>query len=118
MPEERRQARLQAWVERELRALLQTDDVAILRAYVMGLVRGIGFSSAAAVSRATATTAVNGRIAVAADRRGGDTAAAASSGRGTEHRDAAAALRPFLQEHAEHFWHELRLVPCLYAKHP
>ena len=43
MSEERRDARLSAWVDRELRALLQTDDVAIVRAYVMGLVRGIGF---------------------------------------------------------------------------
>ena len=43
MPEQRRQHRLEAWVDRELRALLQTDDVAIVRAYVMGLVRGIGF---------------------------------------------------------------------------
>ena len=43
MPEERKQHRLDAWVDRELRALLQTDDVAIVRAYVMGLVRGIGF---------------------------------------------------------------------------
>lgn len=30
-------------MDRELRALLQTDDVAIVRAYVIGLVRGIGF---------------------------------------------------------------------------
>jgi hypothetical protein len=82
MPEERRQQRLQAWVERELRSLLQTDDVAIVRAYVMGLVCGIGFAG-----RAT-----NG------------------GGRGSEHHDAAAALRPFLQEHAEHFWHELRCL--------
>lgn len=44
MSEERRAARLSAWVDRELRALLQTDDVAIVRAYVIGLVRGIGFS--------------------------------------------------------------------------
>jgi hypothetical protein len=34
----------------------------------------------------------------------------AGSGRGGEHTDAVAALRPFLQEHAEHFWHELRCV--------
>ena len=40
-----KQHRLEAWVDRELRALLQTDDVAIVRAYVMGLVRGIGFAS-------------------------------------------------------------------------
>lgn len=45
MPEERKQHRMEAWVDRELRALLQTDDVAIVRAYVMGLVRGIGFAS-------------------------------------------------------------------------
>ncbi len=45
MPEERKQHRLEAWVDRELRALLQTDDVAIVRAYVMSLVRGIGFAS-------------------------------------------------------------------------
>lgn len=44
MPEDRKQHRLEAWVDRELRALLQTDDVAIVRAYVMGLVRGIGFA--------------------------------------------------------------------------
>ena len=44
MSEDRRAARLSAWVDRELRSLLQTDDVAIVRAYVMGLVRGIGFA--------------------------------------------------------------------------
>ena len=43
-PVMRKQHRLEAWVDRELRALLQTDDVAIVRAYVMGLVRGIGFA--------------------------------------------------------------------------
>lgn len=45
IPEERKQQRVEAWVDRELRALLQTDDIAIVRAYVMGLVRGIGFAA-------------------------------------------------------------------------
>ncbi|KAK9907273.1 hypothetical protein WJX75_000407 [Coccomyxa subellipsoidea] len=97
MSEERRAARLSAWVDRELRALLQTDDVAIVRAYVIGLVRGIGFP-----------------------RSGGDAVArsalpqgTAGSGRGGEHTDAVAALRPFLQEHAEHFWHELRCFAAI-----
>ena len=45
IPEERKQQRMEAWVDRELRALLQTDDIAIVRAYVMGLVRGIGFAA-------------------------------------------------------------------------
>ena len=53
MSEERRQQRLQAWVDRELRALLQSEDTAIVRAYVMGLVRGIGFSAASS-SRSSA----------------------------------------------------------------
>ena len=45
IPEERKQQRVEAWVDRELRALLQTNDIAIVRAYVMGLVRGIGFAA-------------------------------------------------------------------------
>ncbi|CAL5223157.1 g5626 [Coccomyxa viridis] len=85
MPEERKQHRLDAWVDRELRALLQTDDVAIVRAYVMGLVRGIGF-------------------VVHQDGAEGSGEQAASSAR----TDATAALKPFLHEHAAHFWHELR----------
>ena len=46
MSDERRGARLQAWIDRELRALLRSDDTAIVRAYVMGLVRGFGFPAA------------------------------------------------------------------------
>ncbi len=38
-----------------------------------------------------------------------DGAAAVGSRR---EQDAVAALRPFLQEHAEHFWHELRCAAC------
>lgn len=117
MPEERQHQRLQAWIERELRSLLQTNDVAIVRAYVMGLVRGIGFSSSAAAAHdpAAAGPAASNAASQAHSRASAaDTAAAASAGgsgaawRGTEHQDAAAALRPFLLELAEHFWHELR----------
>jgi hypothetical protein len=46
MGAERRAQRLQAWADRELRALLQSEDTAIVRAYVMGLVRGAGFPAA------------------------------------------------------------------------
>ncbi|EIE26155.1 hypothetical protein COCSUDRAFT_40298 [Coccomyxa subellipsoidea C-169] len=92
MSEDRRAARLSAWVDRELRSLLQTDDVAIVRAYVMGLVRGIGFARSG-----------DGTEPPARQPQG-----AVGSGRGGEQTDAVAALRPFLQEHAEHFWHELR----------
>ena len=60
MSEERRQQRLQAWVDRELRALLQSEDTAIVRAYVMGLVRGIGFSAASS-SRGSAGQVLLGR---------------------------------------------------------
>ncbi|BDA50857.1 probable E3 ubiquitin-protein ligase IE61 at N-terminal half [Coccomyxa sp. Obi] len=95
MSEERRDARLSAWVDRELRALLQTDDVAIVRAYVMGLVRGIGFPRPSGGDGPPAHG-----IGPPPDNN--------NSGRGGEHRDAVAALRPFLQEHAGHFWHELR----------
>lgn len=61
MSEERREARLSAWVDRELRAVLQADDVAIVRAYVMGLVRGVGFSAAS--GRASAGNAPGGTAA-------------------------------------------------------
>jgi hypothetical protein len=37
-----RERRLTEWIERELRALLQTDDVTILRGFVMGLVAAYG----------------------------------------------------------------------------
>ncbi|CAL8462766.1 g2299 [Coccomyxa elongata] len=99
MSEERRDARLSAWVDRELRALLQTDDVAIVRAYVMGLVRGIGFPRPGGGDGPPS----HGSGPSAAPPPDGSI-----TGRGGEHRDAVAALRPFLQEHAEHFWHELR----------
>ena len=61
MSEERRQQRLQAWVDRELRALLQSEDTAIVRAYVMGLVRGIGFSTASS-SRSSASQVLYGGV--------------------------------------------------------
>ena len=140
MPEERKQHRLEAWVDRELRALLQTDDVAIVRAYVMGLVRGIGFASQQVdcmlpmyvchialhmqwlflQQRPTAGVMEGQPISedcICLMQSSADKAAACAQaagealreeGTGNARTDAAAALKPFLHEHAAQFWHELR----------
>ena len=135
MSAERRAQRLQTWADRELRALLQSEDTAIVRAYVMGLARGIGFSAASPLgSHGSAPQArrhacdPSGTDPMTPDHwlscealagpwmlmlrqawwvgiAQADGASGASSRR---EQDAVAALRPFLQEHAEHFWHELR----------
>ena len=134
MPEERKQHRLEAWVDRELRALLQTDDVAIVRAYVMGLVRGIGFASqqvdcmhdsqcmsvtlpctcsgypfSRCHGRSTYQRGLCLSHAIKAAACAQDAGEALrDEGTGNARTDAAAALKPFLHEHAAQFWHELR----------
>jgi hypothetical protein len=70
--------RLGEWLTRELRALLLEEDVAIVSAFVLGLVRSYGLP--------------------------GGAAAAAGGGRQAA---APPLLRPFLFDHAEQFWHEL-----------
>ena len=152
IPEERKQQRVEAWVDRELRALLQTDDIAIVRAYVMGLVRGIGFAArqVCCTVRTLHTCHLLQGLPFARGRwyrtpsfvrkrpswhlkwdasasshswfwfvtgRSSERwfllwqeGAEGSAGRaaGSARTDATAALKPFLHEHAAHFWHELR----------
>lgn len=73
------QKRLEAWVERELRAVLRHGDVSLLRSFVMGLALSAGLCG----------------------RTGGNPDPAAEE-------EAVHTLQPFLQAHARHFWHELR----------
>jgi hypothetical protein len=124
-----RERRLTEWIERELRALLQTDDVTILRGFVMGLVAAYGieplqhsggdggsgsgasYSSQAAARRAVAlaSSRAAGMVAAAAARRdGGADAPGGGTGGGALGSSPEEALRPFLYEHSAHFWHELR----------
>ncbi|KAK9855151.1 hypothetical protein WJX84_001842 [Apatococcus fuscideae] len=83
-----------AWVERELAALLHTSDTTIVTAFVLGLVSS---------HRAT-QTGVPGQAQRlwSSARRPQDGAHAWNDARVVE------ALQPFLQEHSERFWHELR----------
>ena len=78
------QRRIEEWVQRELRAVLQIEDVSLLRSFVMGL-------------------AVSARLAAAwTPPRSGQPVNEAA------HAEAVRALQPFLNAEAAQFWHELR----------
>ena len=72
------QARLQAWAERELRAVLQIEDVSLLTSLVMGI--ALSYKAMARLSE---------QLPGSNDR-------------------AVRALEPYLGRDAKHFWHELR----------
>ncbi|KAL4437117.1 hypothetical protein ABPG75_004256 [Micractinium tetrahymenae] len=149
-----RERRLTEWIDRELQALLQTDDTTIVRGFVMGLLvayglepfgsdqqatsgqpsSNVGGASSAAAAAATASRRAAEMVAAAQRGRGiagvaggagsgagasrpgsSGGAAGASGGSGVGFVGGSAlssspqdALQPFLHEHAEHFWHELR----------
>ena len=101
------------------------QDVNVVRAFVMGLIASYGFSEGgkAAGSQADQVAsqpgAINGTLSLSSDRRRRqETAGGASqSGDGASgpqlRPGPVEALRPFLMEHAERFWHELRCGCCL-----
>jgi hypothetical protein len=93
---------LHEWVDRELRALLQEEDVAIVRAFVVGLVRSFGVQQDWSIAAAAGAGASDGAQQCAAGQQRGQPQASTP----------AAALQPFLFDHSEHFWHELRMF-CL-----
>jgi len=98
------------------------QDVNIVRALVMGLIASSGFSEAAKADTAepaqpsSRTAGVNGQLSVRSDRRPavGESSHVASSssavadGARRRRMGPVEALQPFLMEHAERFWHELR----------
>ena len=99
----------------------RTQDVNIVRALVMGLIASYGFSDAAKVDTleqaqpSSRTAGVNGQLSVRSDRRprlgeGSSVASSSATAAGGQQRRAGPveALQPFLMEHAERFWHELR----------
>jgi hypothetical protein len=81
---------LEVWATRELRGLLLEEDVGVLVAFIMALLRSFGVAHSPPAD---------------ADQ-GGD--AGASSGTARAMGSPVAALREFLFDHAPHFWHELR----------
>ena len=78
-----RSCRLQDWVNRELQALLDQEDVSIVRSVIMSLAAAHGL-----------------------DRHHGQQQQ--STGRAGQEEGAIAALQPFLHDRAAHFWHELK----------
>ena len=105
------------------------QDINIVRALVIGLIASYGFTEAAKAQTAQPAqpsshiAGVNGQLSVRSDHRariGGSGRAASGSAvaAGGQQRRAGPveALQPFLMEHAERFWHELRCVClCLYT---
>lgn len=77
-----RARRLQDWANRELQALLDQQDVSIVRSFVVSLANTHGLD----------------RLQAHAPNRN---AAARTE-------DAIRALQPFLHDRTEHFWHELK----------
>ncbi len=94
--------RLGEWLTRELRALLLEADVALVAAFVLGLVRSYGLQRELR-EWAGGPGGGGAAAAAAAPAAAGAPAAAAASASGP-----VAGLRPFLFDHAEHFYHELR----------
>ena len=79
-----RSRRLQDWINRELQALLDQEDVSIVRSFVMSL--------------ATAHNLDRQLVQAPAQQQQPD----------RQQQDAVDALRPFLHERTDHFWHELK----------
>ena len=91
-----------------------------MRALVMGLIASYGFSQAAKADAAepaqpsSRTAGVNGTLIVRPDQRarlgegGAAPSSAVAAGGQQRHAGPVEALQPFLMEHAERFWHELR----------
>ena len=82
-----RSRRLQDWVDRELQALLDQEDVTIVRSFVMSLATTHGLHRHQTRPTAQSQQQQSG----------------SASGQET-----IAALRPFLHDQTAHFWHELR----------
>lgn len=80
-----RTRRLQDWVNRELQALLDQQDVSIVRSFVMSLagIHGLDQHQPNGLNRDASARSENAIIA----------------------------LQPFLHDRTEHFWHELKYVP-------
>eukprot|EP00891_Asterochloris_glomerata_P002789 jgi/Astpho2/2789/Aster-00958 len=90
-----RQPRLEKWVQRELQAVLGQQDVGVTRSFVLALVGSYGLGRQA--PRLQGLQAPAGSALEVQDAQ--DT---------QRHRDAVVALSPFLHDHTEQFWHELR----------
>lgn len=90
-----RQPRLEKWVQRELQAVLGQQDVGVTRSFVLALVASYGLGRQA--PRLQGLQAPAGSALEVQDAQ--DT---------QRHRDAVVALSPFLHDHTEQFWHELR----------
>lgn len=82
-----RSPRLQDWVDRELQALLDQEDVTIVRSFVMSLATSHG---------------LHRRQVTPPGRQQQQQASSASE------EETIAALRPFLHDQTAHFWHELK----------
>lgn len=83
-----RSRRLQDWVDRELQALLDQEDVTIVRSFVMSLATSHGLH----------------RRQVAPPGRQHHQQQPSSA----SEEETIAALRPFLHDQTAHFWHELK----------
>lgn len=95
-------ARLEQWIDRELRALIGVQDTSILTAFVMALVRSYGFSSHVGTRHTGAAGVGSTRSRTAQVRRMGQAQDPIVVS------DPVSALESLLQGRAEHFWHELR----------
>ncbi len=102
-----------------------------MRALVMGLIASYGFGEAAKAATAepaqpsSRAAGVNGQLMVRSDRRSrvGERSHVASSsavaaGAQLRHPGPVEALQPFLMEHAERFWHELRCAHACVSSMP
>lgn len=81
-----RSRRLQDWVDRELQALLDQEDVSVVRSFVMSLATAHGLHRHQARPNSQHQQQ-----------------SSSASEEGT-----IAALRPFLHDQTAHFWHELK----------
>ena len=96
-----------------------------MRAFVMGLIASYGFREAGKSTggqgdqAASQAASVNGMLSLSSDQRPRHDAAGGLSSSGDvasgSQRQAGPveALRPFLLDHAERFWHELRCGCCV-----
>ncbi|GAB4818020.1 hypothetical protein N2152v2_005066 [Parachlorella kessleri] len=115
-----RERRLSEWLDRELRVLLRTDDVTIIKGFVLGLVALSGLDNSTPSTSPPSSSQMRGSLQYQLSQQQqkqqqrspssglGAPVAVGRVGAGASRADPVAALLPFLHEHAAHFWHELR----------
>ena len=97
-----RSRRLQDWVNRELQALLDLEDVSIVRSFVMSLATAHG------LHKLQTGPSTQQPLQLQQQQQSQQQQQQQQQGSSVWGETAIAALQPFLHDRTAHFWHELK----------